>query len=613
VIDPVLEYSTYLGGDGDDVAGDISVDAMGNVYVTGTAHGPNFPTANSLQQNWAGDVDAFVAKLSADGSRLLYSTYLGGRNDDVGDEITVDALGNAYVTGWTDSADFPTASPLQTVLGGTQDAFVTNLDATGSMLQYSPFLGGGQLDHGNGIAVDHLGDAYVAGETDSPFPTVNALQPVFGGWDDAFIAKIGELDGDRDGVDNSLENGAPSDGDGNIDGVADSVQANVVSLPSTATGGYVTLESAGRTTLTLVTTVENPSPGDVPQGVAFPLAFFEFSVNGIGAGATTSVGLFVPEGIELNSYYKYGPTLQNNTPHWYEFMYDGTTGAEILQDRILLHFVDGQRGDDDLSADGEIREPGGPAQILSGFYFPQFADGAAGNIQFQSTLILANTGSATAARVEFYGTPDGAPMWLALGDLRMASIFEFTLDEGESVSLSTLGAGDLQVGYARVLAGVNVGGVVVFRRTDLTTGVSLYEAGIPASTELTEFCLFVDSLGVRDTGFALVYPPHDQGNPSAQAADANVTLRLYDKQYKFIAESTLDPLAPGSHLAKFVHEMFDDPEVKAQAQEMEGILVVRSDQPLVAVTVRQNDHPHREFPQEVPILTTFPVMPGAPD
>jgi hypothetical protein len=233
-------------------------------------------------------------------------------------------------------------------------------------------------------------------------------------------------------------------------------------------------------------------------------------------------------------------------------------------------------------------------------------------LQFQSTLNLANTGTDSMVRVELYGTPDGEPMVMTLGELGTDSVFEFELKQGESISLATPGTGNTQVGYARITSGPDVDGVVVFRRTDLKTGISLYEAGVPASTALKEFCLFVDSLGVRNTGFALVYPS-EEGSLPTEAPDAAVTLRLYDKQHSLIAERALDPLAPGSHLARFVHEMFDDPEVKARAREMEGILVVESDQPLVAVTVRQNDDPDKEFPQEVPILTTFPVMPGAPD
>jgi hypothetical protein len=245
------------------------------------------------------------------------------------------------------------------------------------------------------------------------------------------------------------------------------------------------------------------------------------------------------------------------------------------------------------------------------FFFPQLGNGVAGTLQFQSTLILANTGSDTPVRVELYSTPDGEPMTLTLGELGPDSVFEFELKEGESLSLPTSGTGEMQVGYARVFASEDVGGVVIFRRTDLTSGISFFEAGVPASAPLKKFSLFVDSLGVRDTGFALVYPSEDGDSP-ADTPSAEVTLRLYDKQYSLIAERTLEPLAPGSHLARFVHEMFDDPMVKAQAQEMEGILVVESDQALVAVTVRQNDDPKKEFPQEVPILTTFPVMPGAP-
>jgi hypothetical protein len=141
----------------------------------------------------------------------------------------------------------------------------------------------------------------------------------------------------------------------------------------------------------------------------------------------------------------------------------------------------------------------------------------------------------------------------------------------------------------------------------------LFEAGVPASTPLNEFSIFVDSLGVRDTGFALVYPGQETGSSAAEEIKAHVKLRLYDKEFNSIGETVFGPLSPGSHVARFVHEMFDDPSVKAQAQEMEGILTVESDQPLVAVTVRQTDDPAKEFPQEVPILTTFPVMPGSLD
>jgi len=254
-----------------------------------------------------------------------------------------------------------------------------------------------------------------------------------------------------------------------------------------------------------------------------------------------------------------------------------------------------------------------PEEDVSSFYFPQFADGTFDTLQFQSTLVLVNTGDDTSGvKIELFSTPDGMPMELPLGELGTSSVFEFGLQKGGSVSLSTPGTGNVQVGYARVVAGANVGGVVVFSRTDLTTGVALFEAGVPAAKELSEFSIFIDSLGARDTGFAIVYPPEEEGASPAEMEDAIVTIRLYDKQYQLLGEETLPPLAPGSHLARYVHQMFEDQDTINQALEMQGILVFESDQPLVAVTVRQTDHPDKEFPQEVPILTTFPVIPGAP-
>jgi len=191
VIDPVLVYSTYLGGSGDDSGQGIAVDAAGNAYVTGTTGG-NFATANPLQASNGGGDDVFVAKLNAAGSALVYSTYLGGSGTDYGQGIAVDAAGNAYVTGYTASTNFPTANPLQASnAGGVSDAFVAKLNAAGSALVYSTYLGGSSEDWGNGIAVDSAGNAYVTGRTLSTnFPTANPLQASNRGMDDVFVAKL---------------------------------------------------------------------------------------------------------------------------------------------------------------------------------------------------------------------------------------------------------------------------------------------------------------------------------------------------------------------------------------------------------------------------------------
>jgi hypothetical protein len=190
VIDPVLVYSTFLGGSDYDRGTDIAVDTAGNAYVTGETWSPDFPLAGPLQSTGR-DLDAFVTKLAPDGS-MVYSTYLGGSSGDTGFGIAVDAEGHAYVTGDTVSRDFPEVNPVQPPSQLLRDAFVAKLAPDGSALVYSTYLGGRREDGGQDIAVDTQGFAYVAGVTNSPdFPIVAPLQPSFGGGSyDFFAAKI---------------------------------------------------------------------------------------------------------------------------------------------------------------------------------------------------------------------------------------------------------------------------------------------------------------------------------------------------------------------------------------------------------------------------------------
>ncbi|HSF19804.1 MAG TPA: SBBP repeat-containing protein [Vicinamibacteria bacterium] len=189
IIDPVLEYSTYLGGSGLELGVGIDIDSFGNAYVTGATMSVDFPTVNPIG---GGGVDAFVAKLDTTGSSLVYSTYLGGSDIDQGFDIAVDGSGNAYVTGESLSTDFPTANPIQNTPAGLGDAFVAKLDATGSSLVYSTYLGGADRDQGHGIAFDSSGSSYITGNTASTdFPTQNPFQPSNAtGGTDAFVTKI---------------------------------------------------------------------------------------------------------------------------------------------------------------------------------------------------------------------------------------------------------------------------------------------------------------------------------------------------------------------------------------------------------------------------------------
>jgi hypothetical protein len=193
IIDPVLVYSTYLGGTLSDYPFGIAVDSAGNAYITGWTNSTDFPTAGAIQSSFGGSSsDCFVTKLNAAGNALVYSTYLGGTGGDEALAIAVDSVGNAYVTGDTASANFPKVSAFQTTLRGAGNAFVSKLNAAGNALLYSTYFGGSaNLELGYGIAVDSAGNAYLVGTTDAAnFPTKNALQAAYGGNHDGFVAKL---------------------------------------------------------------------------------------------------------------------------------------------------------------------------------------------------------------------------------------------------------------------------------------------------------------------------------------------------------------------------------------------------------------------------------------
>jgi hypothetical protein len=193
-----LVYSTYLGGTGESNSAEfgegIAVDSAGNAYVTGSTFSNNYPTVNAIQATFGGFTDAYVSKLNAAGNALVYSTYLGGSESEIGHGIAVDSAGNAYPTGNTTSSNFPTANAIQSTYGGAQDGFVTKINAAGSAFVYSTYLGGSARDGGQNVKADASGNAYVTGETDSTnFPTANAVQATNGGTtitQDAFVSKI---------------------------------------------------------------------------------------------------------------------------------------------------------------------------------------------------------------------------------------------------------------------------------------------------------------------------------------------------------------------------------------------------------------------------------------
>jgi uncharacterized protein (TIGR03437 family) len=191
-----IVYSTYLGGQADDVINGIAIDSSKQVYVTGETLSLDYPVRGGLQGLLKGGADAFVTKLNAAGSDFVYSTLLGGAGLETGYGIEVDGAGSAYVTGFVYSSDFPTKNSLQPSLGGRVDAFVTKLNPAGNGLVYSTYYGGADDDGGFSIGIDASLNAYITGFTASTdFGVKGASQPTSAGGDEAFVAKF-----DQDGA-----------------------------------------------------------------------------------------------------------------------------------------------------------------------------------------------------------------------------------------------------------------------------------------------------------------------------------------------------------------------------------------------------------------------------
>lgn len=195
VVDPVLSYATYLGGNASDYLEDMALHSDGSVVLVGSTSSTDFPLAGSpLHTSLSGSSDAWIARLSASGTELVYSTYLGGSGGEHANAVALDADGNAYVTGDTDSSDFPVAgAPYQGTPPGAFDAFVAKLSPTGSALVYSTYLGGSlDSEGGKAIAVAPGGEVVVAGHTFSDdFPSAGSpYQPTRHGEQDGFVVRL---------------------------------------------------------------------------------------------------------------------------------------------------------------------------------------------------------------------------------------------------------------------------------------------------------------------------------------------------------------------------------------------------------------------------------------
>ena len=274
--------------------------------------------------------------------------------------VAVDAAGNLYIADTSNHRirKVDSSGVIRTIAGTGERGFRGNgVLATNAWLDL-PF----------GVAVDGSGNIYIADTgTDrirllTPLPTSPPPPPP-----PPPPAPPPPPDEDDDGVLNSIEEGAPNDGDGNADGVADAEQSHVVSFPNAFDSRYVTLEAPRLIRITDTRTFPRP-PRDIPPPppeAAFPIGLLEFRLSGVIRGRAAAVTLYLPETVVFNSYWKYGPTPDQAEPHWYPFDYDGETGARFLETgEIVLRFIDGARGDDDLLSNGEIVDLGGSALTI---------------------------------------------------------------------------------------------------------------------------------------------------------------------------------------------------------------------------------------------------------
>jgi Beta-propeller repeat len=324
VIDPIVSLATYLGGFGTDQAFAVAVDTAGAVYVTGNTTSLNFPTtAGSFAPAPLGGTDAFVVKLSRDLSTTVYATYMGGTTgDDAARGIAVDTVGNAYVTGFTNSTDFPTtAGAFQTAPGGGNDAFVVKLDPTGATLLYGTYLGGNGSAVGLGIAVDGGGNAHVTGGTFSTnFPTTaGAVQPTAtaGGSREAFVAKLNPL-------------GSALEYSTFLGGTGDDV-GNAIALSGTGVA-YVTGTTASGTFPVTIGSVQTGFGGPAGGTDAFVTAL---TISGALVYSTFLGGIASDEGLSITvdssgNAYVTGATSSLNFPATGVFTFTATTTQAFL-------------------------------------------------------------------------------------------------------------------------------------------------------------------------------------------------------------------------------------------------------------------------------------------
>ena len=247
-----------------------------------------------------------------------------------------------------------------------------------------------------------------------------------------------------------------------------------------------------------------------------------------------------------------------------------------------------------------------PAQTL---YLPQVGSGIIFGLELQTSLMFAATDRPIVVQIEFFDQA-GDPLTINLGDAGKGNFFSTNLNRGHSWILETKtrkNKNEMLVGWARVSTGTGLTGTGIFSGIQNSTGTFLYEAAVPLTRGLTVFSIVITHRDDLKTGLAIVNPP-GQGL-SGDSPSAVVVMRLYDSEFRLL-EEVISEIADGKHRAQFIDQIFAS---VSHLNLSNALLTVHCSEPLAAVALRQRDDPYREFPDDVPTLTTFPVAPGAPD
>jgi uncharacterized repeat protein (TIGR01451 family) len=413
-----LVFSTYLGGGGNDEAHAIAylAGASGGVFLAGQTTSANFPLVNPFQSALSGPSDAFVTKLSPTGASITYSTYLGGSNNESGLGIAADTSGHAYVTGYTQSADFPRSD--SSSLQGGGDAFVARLVPTGCAPLYARYIGGtGPSEVGNGIAVSPVGSAFVGGQAQAGFPvTGGAFQTTFGGATDGFVLR---LDDGPTATDVELTKGAslPSVLTGatltytltvrntGTDGTYDVVVTDVLpaevtfvssSPPCSLLGVTLTCNlgclGAGATSVVSIdVTVNGDAPALLTNDASVTHALTELdpsdNMDSVDVAVTQNADLVIskgdsPDPVLLGGILTYNLTVRNDGP--------STASPVTLTDPL-------PPGTTFVSASGGCNESGGTVTCDLGTLAPAGIAGATIQVRVEATGTVTNTATVSSA------------------------------------------------------------------------------------------------------------------------------------------------------------------------------------------------------------------------